>query len=173
VFPNEYEEEEMKRRDELFDVKLHDPYMDKNIYKDPTICPSCHLVYHNKRWHRNEKLYEELVKSDKVDYKKCPACRKADDHYPLGVLRLTGDYVWKKKDEILNLVRNTAEAEEKRNPLARIMNIIETDEGLIIETTTESLARRLGRCIDKAHHGELEYIFSDSQKFLRVEWSKS
>ncbi len=163
----------MKRRDELFGEKLHDPYMDKYIYKDPTICPVCHLVYHNKRWHRNEKLYAELVSKDNVEYKKCPACRKTEDRYPLGVLHLTGDYVKRKKNEILNLIRNTAEAEEKRNPLARIMRIEETDEGIIVETTTESLARRLGRCVNKAHHGELEYIFSDNQKFLRVEWSKS
>ena len=163
----------MKRLNELYGVKLHDPYMDKSIYKDPTICPECKLIYHNKRWVRDEKFMEKLSKNKKeVDYKKCPACRKTQDDYPLGVLRLKGSYIKTKKREILNLIRNEAEFEEKRNPLARIMKIEEEDEGLLIKTTTESLARRLGRAVDKAHHGELSYSFSDTQKLLRVEWRK-
>jgi NMD protein affecting ribosome stability and mRNA decay len=163
----------MKRLNELYDVKLHDPYMDRSIYKDPTVCPDCKLIYHNKRWVRNEELLEKFLKDKKsIDYKKCPACRKTQDDYPLGILRLSGSYIKSKRIEILNLIRNEAEFEEKRNPLARIMKIEEEDNGLLIKTTTESLARRLGRAVNKAHHGEISYIFSDTQKFLRVEWRK-
>lgn len=163
-----------KRMNEMFDVKLHDPYMDRNIYKDPTICPECHLVYHNKRWTRNEELYKKYINDKRTEFKLCPACRKIKDHYPLGVLTLTGSILEDRdrKKEILNLIKNEAEFEEKRNPLARIMSIREEDGSLIVETTTESLARRLGRVVNKAFHGELKYIFSDGQKFLRVEWHK-
>ncbi len=163
----------MKRIDKLYDMKLHDPYMDKSQYKDPTICPSCKLIYHNKRWFWDEKYYEELMKEkDKVSFKKCPACRKIEDHYPLGIVELEGEYVKKNKGEILNLIKNEAEYEKKRNPLARIMNIKETEDGLVIETTTETLAKKIGKAVHKAHQGELDLSFSDTQKLLRVYWSR-
>jgi len=161
----------MKRRmDELYDVKLHDPYMDRNIYKDPTICPSCNLLYHNKRWFFDDELLEKY--KDSAEMKKCPACRKIEDNYPLGILSLSGNYVTKTKELILNLINNEAEYEKKRNPLARIISIEEDSNKIVIKTTTESLARRLGRAVDKAHHGKIKYTFSEDQKLLRVEWSK-
>jgi len=165
----------MKRIDEMYDVKLHDPYMDRTHYKDPTVCPKCGLVYHNKRWTRNEALKKEwLASGTEVAKKLCPACKKIEDRYPLGVLELRGTYLQQKdkKELILNTLRREAENEELRNPLARIMQIQEGDGTLVIYTTTESLARRLGRVINKAFKGDLKISFSETNKFIRVVWER-
>ncbi len=165
----------MKRIDELYDVKLHDPYMDRTHYKDPTICPQCGLIFHNKRWVRNETLRKELEAAGTEFAKKlCPACKKIEDRYPLGVLELRGGYIKQpdKRELILNTLKHEAENEEARNPLARIMQIREEDGNLVIWTTTESLARRLGRVVYKAFKGDLKISFSENNKFIRVLWER-
>ncbi len=163
----------MKRMNERYKLKLRDPYMDKGIYKNLTVCPSCNLVFHNKRWVRDEKLLKELLESQRRPVlKKCPTCRKADDRYPLGILNLSGKYLEEHKEEILNTIRNEAAHEERRNPLARIIYMECENSTIRVETSTESLARRLGRAVNKAFHGELSYSFSDSHEVLRAEWHR-
>ncbi len=163
------------RKNEMYDVKLKDPYMDKTNYEDPTICPTCKLIYHNKRWFWDEKYYNELMEDrNKVHFKECPACRKIRDHYPLGIVRFSLDGL--RPDEYENLKRrieNEAEYEMKRNPLARIMNRHEEDGYYIVETTTETLAKKIAKAVEKTFHGKLSYSFSDGQKFLRIEWSRN
>lgn len=163
----------MKRLDSMYDVKLHDPYMDKSIYPDPTVCPECGLIYHNKRWTRDGNLLESLkAKGKEIHKKQCPACRKIKDRYPLGILELRGSLVNdpEKKELILNTIRNESNFEERRNPLARIMEVKEENNAIYIFTTTESLARRLGRVVNKAFKGELTLMFSEDNKFIRVLW---
>ncbi len=168
-----------RRRDEMYDVKLKDPYMDRNIYSDPTICPTCKLIYHNKRWFWDEKLYNELMaerakNKDAVTLKECPACRKIKDHYPLGIVYFGLDGL--RDDEVENLKRriaNEAEYETKRNPLARIMREYEEDGYYVVETTTETLAKKIAKAVQKTFHGSLDFAFSDGQKFLRIEWTRN
>uniref|UniRef100_A0A7V3ZYG0 ATPase n=1 Tax=candidate division WOR-3 bacterium TaxID=2052148 RepID=A0A7V3ZYG0_UNCW3 len=164
----------MSRKDKMLDAKIHDPYMDKNIYKDPTICPTCGLVYHNKMWKRDAELAKQLVSTKEVEYKDCPACRKVKDNYPLGVFVIKGEVVNDEKRiaEIQNLIKHEVEKESVSNPLARIMKIEKFDDRIEISTTTEGLATRIGKAVSRAYQGELEFIFSESDKFLRVIWHK-
>jgi NMD protein affecting ribosome stability and mRNA decay len=159
--------------DERYNHKHRDPYMTKGNYKNPTICPSCGLIFHNKRWVRDEDLLKEIESSEKdTGRKKCPTCRKADDRYPLGILNLSGKFLDEHKEEIMNTIRNEASNEERRNPLARIIHLEAENSTILIETSTESLARRLGRVVNKAFHGELQYSFSNEHELLRAEWHR-
>jgi len=163
------------RMDKLLDTKFHDPYMDKTIYKDPTICPVCKLVYHDKTWHRDAVLYKKYKDHPATHFKECPACRKVKDNFPLGIVILEGNFIKNNqnaKQEILNLIRHEAEKEELSNPLARIMKIEEKEGFIEIRTTTEGLASKIGKAVHKAYHGELNFTFSDDQKLLRIYWRR-
>ncbi|MGB9824594.1 MAG: BCAM0308 family protein [Candidatus Hydrothermia bacterium] len=162
------------RKDKLLDVKIHDPYMNKDLYSDPTICPTCGLVYHSKTWKKDEELLKNLKLHKDVSYKDCPACRKIKDDYPLGILLIQGNILNQKEriEEALNLVKHEEEKEQMSNPLARIMKIENYGDRIEIKTTTEGLAIRLGKALNKAYQGELEMIFSEHEKFLRVIWKK-
>ncbi|MDI6850943.1 MAG: BCAM0308 family protein [bacterium] len=164
----------MNRKDKILDVKIQDPYMDKNIYKDPTICPTCGLVYHNKTWKRDDELAKKMKSTKEVEYKDCPACRKVKDNYPLGVFIIKGEVVNDERRiaEIQNLIKHEVEKESVSNPLARVMKIEKFDDRFEISTTTEGLAVRIGKAVNKAYQGEIEFIFSESDKFLRVIWHK-
>ena len=49
---------------------LQDPYISRKGLKEPTICPSCHAVYHKKRWYLDETLYLETKKKKNVKTRK-------------------------------------------------------------------------------------------------------
>ena len=71
------------------------------------------------------------------------------------------------------LLRNEAERAAEDNPLARIMLWRENgDEKLTLSTTTEHLAQRLGRALEKAYDGKVEYDFSHENKLARVSWQR-
>ncbi|MEO0198502.1 MAG: BCAM0308 family protein [candidate division WOR-3 bacterium] len=165
---------EVVKKDKMLDEKIHDPYMVKGMYSDPTICPTCGLVFHNKTWKKDPKLLEKVKKEKDVEYKDCPACRKIKDNYPLGLLIIQGEVLNnpEKVREVMSLVKHEEEKEQVSNPLARVMKIENLEDRIEISTTTEGLATRLGKALNKAHQGNLEFIFSDNDKFLRVIWKK-
>ncbi|MEO0270325.1 MAG: BCAM0308 family protein [candidate division WOR-3 bacterium] len=149
--------------------KLKDPYMDKNLYVDPTTCPTCGLLYHKKRWINNPELLKELKGNHKeIQQKECPACRKIRDKYPLGIVEIFGDFVEQKNEEIHSRIKHIAAEEFTHNPLERIMIVKNEKNRIIIETTTEHLAEKIGKKIAKTFNKKVKISFSDTEKFVRV-----
>jgi NMD protein affecting ribosome stability and mRNA decay len=107
-----------------------------------------------------------------VEQHKCPACRKEEDHYVMGIVYISGDFFNQRRDEIVNMLKNEEEKEVDHNPLDRIMGIVEDKDGVRVETTSESLAVHLGRMLYHSYGGDVEYKFSDEQKLARVFWHR-
>jgi NMD protein affecting ribosome stability and mRNA decay len=107
-----------------------------------------------------------------VEQHKCPACRKEEDHYVMGIVYISGDFFNQRRDEIVNMLKNEEEKEVDHNPLDRIMGIVEDENGVRVETTSESLAVHLGRMLYHSYGGDVEYKFSDEQKLARVFWHR-
>lgn len=148
--------------------RLSDPYLLAKAYSEPTICPSCGLVFHKKRWLRDDHLAQEV--GEVAEKHKCPACRKIEDHYVMGLITISGSFLANAKDEIVNLIKNQEKKETFRNPLARIMSLKILENNIIVETTTENLAIMIGKALHRAHQGELEINFSQNDKLVRVHW---
>ena len=75
---------------------------------------------------------------------------------------------------VVNLIRNEEDRARGFNPLERVMSVRENGFGkLIISTTNEKLAQRLGRAIKRAFHGEVSYTWSHDNKLVRVEWERA
>ncbi len=150
--------------------KLSDPYLLAKAYQEPTVCPSCRLVFHKKRWLRDEHIFAEV--STVAHKHKCPACRKIEDHYYMGQVVASGDFFLPIKDEIVNLIHNQEKKESFRNPLARIMSLKYQSNNLVVETTTDNLAVMIGKAIQRSYNGELKVNFNDG-KIARVHWSRT
>ena len=149
-----------------------DPYLPKRLKAGISICESCHAVYKNKRWYADKRLYQGLIEKLETAKVVCPACLKMRDNFPGGILTLKGDYVLLQRKDLMNLIRNEEENARGFNPLERIMSIKEDGYGnIIINTTNEKLAQRLGRKLKKAFHGKLSYHWSHDNKLLRVDWT--
>ncbi len=141
--------------------------------RDPAICSKCQAVWHKGKWSLHPATRREVRRWCTPIAVVCPACKSAEEGNPTGILYLTGSFLAEKRGEILNLIRNAAYAAALKNPLERIIRIkADPRHALVVETTSEKLARRLGRAINKACGGALEIRFSHEDKLVRVYWRR-
>jgi NMD protein affecting ribosome stability and mRNA decay len=152
--------------------RVEDPYRLEEG-QEAALCHQCHALYQNKRWFYDEKLFAKLAGSPKVREVTCPGCRKVNDRFPEGILTLSGEFLHQHKPEIVTLLEKEASRVAARNVLDRIIKM--TPEGkdrLVVETTTDKLAQHLGRTVYRAYKGELDFRWSEPNKFVRVYWSR-
>lgn len=149
-----------------------DPYIPEGGLKEPALCETCHAVYRHKHWQLAPDQFKVLEQDPATQRVKCPACQKIAERYAEGVITLSGDYLWRHEAEIRNILANEAERVLAKNPVARIMQMSKEDGALIIETTEQKLAERLGRTLHSAHQGELHVVWSRSPRICRVNWER-
>jgi len=102
----------------------------------------------------------------------CPACQKLRDRQPGGIVTLSGEFVPQHQEEILSLIRNEDTRARNVNPLERVMEIQEEDGQIVVTTTNEKLAQRLGRALFRAYKGHVEYHWISDSKQARVRWAR-
>ena len=149
-----------------------DSYLPRGASRNMSVCGGCRAVYMNRRWYAEGDVYKAAINNNREKVQViCPACLKIRDNFPGGIVTLKGDYVLPHKADLMNLVRNEEERARGLNPLERVIAIKENGFGsIVISTTNEKLAQRLGRAIKKAFHGEVAYHWSHDNKLVRVEW---
>ena len=148
-----------------------DTYLPRWAPKGILYCGGCGAVYYRRRWTLTPppEVRDWVEFREAVSAARCPACRKIRDRYPSGELRLLGAAP-KERREIFLMLRNEEERARQKNPLERIMRIEEDGADWRVETTTEKLAQRLGRSLEKAFGGSVTYKWSHNNKFVRVIW---
>jgi NMD protein affecting ribosome stability and mRNA decay len=145
-----------------------DPYLPKGAPSHIAVCEGCNAEYRNKRWYARS----ETAPADAARVV-CPACLKIRDKFPGGIVTLRGEYALMHKEDIMHLVRNEEARARGFNPLERVMSIRENGHGsIVINTTNEKLAQRLGRAMKKAFSGRVAYHWSHDNKLVRVEWAR-
>lgn len=143
--------------------------------REPGVCASCGAVYANRRWTVADakRGNGEPTHWRPARITTCPACVQMQGGAPSGYVYLEGAFLVAHRDDIESLLWNEAGRAAEDNPLARIMLWKENGEGkLTLSTTTEHLAQRLGRALEKAYDGKVEYDFSHENKLARVSWKR-
>ncbi len=143
--------------------------------EEPAVCDVCGEVYADRRWAKPDPG-RETPKHPHVRppaHVVCPACKRAQDGIPSGYVHLGGAFLAAHDEEIRRLLRNEAERASEDNPQARIMEwVTDRDGRLLVSTTTEHLAQRLGHAVEKAYDGEIRYDFSHENKLAHVWWTR-
>lgn len=141
---------------------------------EPTSCQECGAVYSDGRWVTKGVVRENTKHKDwrPTNATTCPACKQIKNGTVGGYVSISGSFLKEHRAEIHSLIKNEAEQTLEDNPLSRIMSILEKDDRLIVETTTEHLAQRLGHALKKAYAGEVSYDFSHENKVARVNWHR-
>jgi hypothetical protein len=70
------------------------------------------------------------------------------------------------------MVRHLEAREKADHPLQRIMAISDQDDGLLITTTDIHLAAGIGRALQSAYKGELDFHYSKDEYLLRMDWRR-
>jgi len=161
---------------------IDDPYSMQQAPKGLLECPECHAVYYRKRWSFPATPSPRVRKSPEPGPKTpkkpilipksflCPACRKLRDGYAEGFIKIHWPNWGAHKAEVLGLIHNEEHRAVRNNPLERVMTIRTRPDGADIETTTEHFAQRLGKHLDRAFKGSIEYKWSHKDKCVRIAW---
>lgn len=141
---------------------------------EPRVCGTCGAVYRNRRWGPAAAGSPPLSSSGApAAVVTCPGCRRVAAHAASGFLYLTGAFLTAHRDEIERLVTAEADRAREDNPTARIIAWEAMPEGpLVVTTTTEHLAERLGHALEKAYDGDVRFDFSHENKLARVYWHR-
>lgn len=136
-------------------------------------CPRCGAVYDGHRWipEPDEELLRELKKK-KPGEKMCPGDLRLEKRQVEGVVTLKGVFLLEHMEEIRNLINRVAKLGRQRNVAARIFEVVQTDHELVIETTDEHLAERMGKEVQKAFKGNLDIKWQEKDSFARVSWRR-
>jgi len=154
------------RRDRLLQEARHDAYKMRKKLPEPTVCPHCGAVFHDGRWQWGLSVPADAHRTT------CPACQRAEDHYPAGFVLLCGPFLQGHRDEIRHLVYNEAARERVGHPLKRVMAIEENEHEMLVSTTDIHLARGIGEAVHHSYQGELEFHYNAEDARLRVHWTR-
>jgi hypothetical protein len=147
-------------------------YAEREALKDGMQCGGCGAEYRNKRWYLAETPTITAQTAEATAKPLCAACQRLRDDNPAGILTMNGQYFHNHEPEILNRIRSTEAESRLKNPLGRIMTMKHEGDTLVIATTEDKLAQKLGRDLYRAHGGALEYQWSRDQHFVRVNWNR-
>jgi len=155
-----------RRQDRLIREHDHDPYKAKRKLPEPTVCPQCGAIFRDGRWQWTDSHPYG------ADQATCQACNRIADHYPAGIVTVSGGIVREHKTDILNLVQNMEDLEKPLHPLHRIMSVEERADSIVVNTTDIHLPRRIGEALRRAHKGDLEIKNGAESHFVRVNWRR-
>lgn len=158
-------------RDQFADVD--DPRAQRAHLPEYTVCSECDAVVQEGLWTMDHGRKHLLLSSGAAREVVCPACQQVHERLPEGVLTLRGDFLREHVVEIVHLIQNEAAEALADNPLERIIDIRTGEEELVVETTNEKLAQRIGRAIYRAYKGDLDYHWGDKNHLARVDWARS
>jgi NMD protein affecting ribosome stability and mRNA decay len=142
-----------------------DPYRMTRKPPEPTVCPTCHAVFHDGRWRWGP------VPNDPHELN-CPACQRIRDEFPAGYVMVKGEFFKDHRDEIVALISAKEQREKAEHPLQRIMAIEDVREGLQVTTTDSHLARGIGEALHDAYKGDLKLRYSRDENLLRATWRR-
>lgn len=89
-----------------------------------------------------------------------------------GLLFLSGAFLDGHREEIFNLIEREGRMAEERNPDHKISKIDKTDGKVVVETTDQNLAMKIGKALNHAYKGNHEYKFTKGEKSVEVRWHR-
>ncbi len=146
--------------------KRHDPYAARSKPAGPSRCTQCGAVFMGGRWSWQKELPDKLADA------LCPACQRVNGKYPAGELTLTGAFTKEHAQEILAMLRNEAELENREHPLNRILAVSEDAESIVVTTTNLHLPRRFLHALERAYKGQSEIHYDEEGYFARAKWCR-
>ena len=133
-----------------------------------TLCDGCGAVFSHKTWRRSA-ARTSLALEEGGRWARCPACVRQVKE-PGGTLVLTGDLAEPREREIRRRIRNVCERARFTQPERRLLAVERSPAGLKVTTTSQELAHRIGREIEKAFGGRTSYSWSDADGRLWALW---
>lgn len=139
------------------------------------ICPDCKSIFFDKAWHHNLDEDAKHIKENKnIKFSLCPACKMKAGKIFEGELtiKLIGVSP-EKKQEILNIIKNSGSQAQDEDPMDRVLWLEETPGEIRVYTSENQLAVKIGKKLKSAFGGgNLNIKHSHEEDVIRVIWSR-
>lgn len=133
----------------------------------PLRCERCNAVYENKTWRVRRASTAVPVG---ITWTLCPACSQQAEGEYFGRVsipaRLPEDIELAVRRRIWNVERRARHTQPER----RLVGVERTRAGLEVLTTSQKLAHRIARELEKAFGGRARYEWTDRERQLDATW---
>jgi NMD protein affecting ribosome stability and mRNA decay len=136
---------------------------------ESTLCVHCGAVYRRKTWRRSTRRAAPALLGQ-APRGCCPACRQIEDGRYFGRVLLQGPIVSGDPEAIRRRVANVAARARFTQPERRVVSVRPQGDGLEVLTTSEKLAHRIVREMEKAFGGRASYTWSNRERSLLAVW---
>ena len=141
------------------------PVARKQKFSDPSVCDRCGAVYTDKTWRTGRRLPREAT--DKANWVKCPGCaQSASGEYHGQVLITVGEGV--NREAVAARIANVERHARVTQPERQIVSISWDGDTVEVLTTSQKLAHRMAREIEKAFAGRAQFSWSNDDGTLRT-----
>jgi hypothetical protein len=136
--------------------------------KDPSVCDACGSIYTAKTWRRNRTLPAKLINT--AAWTICPGCKQAKSGEYFGRVLVRGSNASSNLEAIRARIANVERRAEFTQPERRIVSSKWDGATLEVLTTSQKLAHRIARELQKAFGGRARYNWSDQDGALTAVW---
>jgi hypothetical protein len=136
--------------------------------EDPSVCDICGSIYTAKTWRRNRPLPAKLINA--AAWTICPACKQAKSGKYFGRVLVRGSKASSNLEAIRARIANVERRAEFTQPERRIVSSKWDGATLEVLTTSQKLAHRIARELQKAFGGRARYTWSDQDGALTAIW---
>lgn len=138
---------------------------------EQTVCGGCGAVFVRKTWRRTSRRLVEAMAQGALPGV-CPACRQVVKGQAFGRVVLEGSYVENHAGELLRRIRNVATRAAFTQPERRLIGMDTRGSTVEVLTTSQKLAHRIARELEKAFRGSVSYHWSDGDGRLLAIWHR-
>lgn len=134
----------------------------------PAMCERCGAVYQNRTWRAGERTSRTSLVG--IGWTLCPACRQVEDQEYFGRVRVTGKLDAGRELEVRRRIWKVEGRARYTQPQRRTVLIERGPKGLEILTTSQKLAHRIARELEKAFGGRAHYVWTGEDGELNATW---
>lgn len=136
---------------------------------ESTLCGRCEAVYRRKTWRSSPRRAVPALLG-LAPRSVCPACVQIEAGGCRGHALLRGARVSAEREAIRRRIANVATRARFTQPERRVVSVRDDGEGLEVMTTSEKLAHRIVRELEKAFGGRASYVWSHRERSLLAIW---
>ena len=135
---------------------------------EPAMCERCGAIYLHKTWRAGERARRTSPVG--VGWVLCPACVQVADQSYDGRVRILGALAPDLETEVWRRIQNVEARARHTQPERRTVRIDRERDGIEVLTTSQELAHRIARELEKAFGGKAHYCWSDRDGSLEATW---
>lgn len=135
---------------------------------EPAACERCLAVYKLKTW--RPAGISRRVPAD-VHWTLCPACAQVEDLEYFGRVLVTEPLESAREAEVRRRIYNVERRARATQPERRMVQLGRTGARLEVLTTSQKLAHRIAKELEKAFGGRSHYEWTEGEGLLQATWS--